>query len=292
VGVLYGLFGVGASFATPALSFLGIPPLAAVVSPLPGFLPSSMAGALAYARRGKVDWSLAGRVTAGALPAAIVGAATSHLVPGRALLALQALTLIVIGTRILWPTRHPAVAPTTAPMPVPVRTRGALPPATVPVAVRGGGGVGPAGVPVAVRGGGGVGPAGVPVAVAGRTGSVAGWALVGGAVVVGFLSGLLANGGGFLLVPWFLMILGLDMHRATGTSLLVAASLTVPTIAVHAFVGDVDWWIAAPFALGVVPGAAMGAWLAQRLPTSRLRLAFGLLLLAIGLYYLPTQLLS
>jgi len=277
VGVLYGLFGVGASFATPALSFLGIPPLAAVVSPLPGFLPSSMAGALAYARRGKVDWSLAGRVTAGALPAAIVGAATSHLVPGRALLALQALTLIVIGTRILWPTRHPAVAPTTAPMPVPVRTRGALPPATVPVAV---------------RGGGGVGPAGVPVAVAGRTGSVAGWALVGGAVVVGFLSGLLANGGGFLLVPWFLMILGLDMHRATGTSLLVAASLTVPTIAVHAFVGDVDWWIAAPFALGVVPGAAMGAWLAQRLPTSRLRLAFGLLLLAIGLYYLPTQLLS
>ena len=277
MGVLYGLFGVGASFATPALSFLGIPPLAAVVSPLPGFLPSSMAGALAYARRGKVDWSLAGRVTAGALPAAIVGAATSHLVPGRALLALQALTLIVIGTRILWPTRHPAVAPTTAPMPVPVRTRGALPPATVPVAV---------------RGGGGVGPAGVPVAVAGRTGSVAGWALVGGAVVVGFLSGLLANGGGFLLVPWFLMILGLDMHRATGTSLLVAASLTVPTIAVHAFVGDVDWWIAAPFALGVVPGAAMGAWLAQRLPTSRLRLAFGLLLLAIGLYYLPTQLLS
>ena len=44
VGVLYGLFGVGSSFATPALSFLGIPPLAAVVSPLPAFLPSSMAG--------------------------------------------------------------------------------------------------------------------------------------------------------------------------------------------------------------------------------------------------------
>jgi uncharacterized membrane protein YfcA len=238
VGVLYGLFGVGASFATPALSFLGIPPLAAVVSPLPGFLPSSMAGAWSYARRGKVDWPLAGRVIAGALPAAVVGAATSQHVGGRSLLVLQALTLVLIGTRVLWPRK--------------------------------------------------------PTLAAGSDQNTVrwGWAVVAGAVVVGFLSGLLANGGGFLLVPWFLMVLGLDMHRATGTSLLVAASLTVPTIAVHGLVGDVDWWVAAPFAVGVVPGAVLGAWLAQHVPTGRLRLAFGVLLVVIGLYYLPTQLLA
>jgi uncharacterized membrane protein YfcA len=228
VGLVYGLFGVGSAFATPALSFLGIPPLTAVVSPLPAFLPSSLAGAWSYARRDSIDRPLAARVVAGALPAAIAGALTSQYVGGPILLTLQAAVLLLIGTRLLTPT--------------PARSAGR-------------------------RAVGGV------------------WVVVG-AVVVGFLAGLLANGGGFLLVPWFLMVLGLDMHRATGTSLLVAATLTVPTIAVHALVGDVDWLIAIPFAAGVVPGAVVGAHLAQRLPTGRLRLAFGALLVAIGAWYL------
>jgi uncharacterized membrane protein YfcA len=42
VGVLYGLFGVGSAFATPALALVGVPPLTAVVAPLPAFVPSSM----------------------------------------------------------------------------------------------------------------------------------------------------------------------------------------------------------------------------------------------------------
>src|SRR4051794_6691065 len=77
----------------------------------------------------------------------------------------------------------------------------------------------------------------------------------GAAAVVGFTSGLLANGGGFLLVPLFLVALGLDMNEAAGTSLVVAAALTVPTIATHMLLGDLDWSVSAWFAIGLVPAA-------------------------------------
>ncbi|MEZ5135771.1 MAG: TSUP family transporter [Acidimicrobiales bacterium] len=68
VGVIYGTFGVGSAFATPILSLLGVPGMAAVVGPLPALLPGSAAGAWSYARQGKVDWQLGRRTLAGALP--------------------------------------------------------------------------------------------------------------------------------------------------------------------------------------------------------------------------------
>lgn len=233
VGLLYGLFGVGAAFATPALSALGIPPLAAVVAPLPAFVPSSMAGAWSYARRGEVDWPLAYRVMSGAVPAAIAGAVAGHWVDSELLLVLKAVTLLAVGVRMLAPDRRPADAR--------VLRRHA------------------------------------------RSHVLA------AAIVVGFVSGMLANGGGFLLVPWFLVVLGLDMHEATGTSLLIAATLTVPTLATYLLLGGIDWYIAVPFGLGVVPGSLAGGWLAQHLPTARLRVAFGLVLVGFALYNLGRQ---
>ncbi len=69
------------------------------------------------------------------------------------------------------------------------------------------------------------------------------------AALVGFASGLLANGGGFLLVPMFLLLLGLEMNRASGTSLVVASALTLPTLVVHVGLGDIDYTVAAAFAV-------------------------------------------
>ena len=106
------------------------------------------------------------------------------------------------------------------------------------------------------------------------------------AVVVGFTSGLLANGGGFLLVPLFLVLLGLDMHRATGTSLLIAATLTVPTLATHMLLGDIDWTTAGPLAAGLVPGALLGGLVGQRFPARRHATAFGLFLVTFAAWYL------
>jgi uncharacterized membrane protein YfcA len=108
---------------------------------------------------------------------------------------------------------------------------------------------------------------------------------------IGFASGLLANGGGFLLVPLFLLALGLDMNEAAGTSLVVAFAVTIPTLLTHAAVGDVDWLIAGLFALGLVPGTLAGGQLGNRLPTARLRHAFGFLLLGFAVWFLARQVL-
>lgn len=113
--------------------------------------------------------------------------------------------------------------------------------------------------------------------------------VIGSAMAIGFASGLLANGGGFLLVPLFLLVLGLDMNEAAGTSMVVAAALTVPTLVTHAVLGDIDWLIAGLFAAGLVPGALIGGRIAQRLPMGRLRTAFGVLLVGFAVWFLIRQ---
>lgn len=113
--------------------------------------------------------------------------------------------------------------------------------------------------------------------------------LTGAAVLVGFSSGLLANGGGFLLVPLFLLAVGLDMSEATGTSLVVASVLTIPTLLTHAVLGDIDWTVSAVFALGLIPGAWLGALTSKHLATEKLRGAFGVLLVGFAMWFLVRE---
>ncbi len=78
VGLLYGLFGVGSAFATPVLSLLGVPGMAAIVGHLPALFPGSAAGAWSYSKQGKVDWAMPRAALIGAFPAAIVGASLAN----------------------------------------------------------------------------------------------------------------------------------------------------------------------------------------------------------------------
>jgi hypothetical protein len=110
------------------------------------------------------------------------------------------------------------------------------------------------------------------------------------AAAAAFVSGLLANGGGFLLVPIFVLALGLTAARAAGTSLVAAAALTVPTIAAHWFLGDIDWAIAAAFAVGLVPASMLGARIGRALPPHVTRPAFGVVLSAFSVFFLVHQL--
>jgi len=108
--------------------------------------------------------------------------------------------------------------------------------------------------------------------------------------VIGFVAGLLANGGGFLLVPTFLLGLGLTMPEATATSLVVVTALSVPAVVTHAVLGDIDWGVAVPFAAGLVPATALAAVVASRLDVGHLRMAFGVALIAVGGWFLYHQL--
>jgi uncharacterized protein len=106
--------------------------------------------------------------------------------------------------------------------------------------------------------------------------------LVMASALVGLLTGLLANGGGFLLVPMYLLIFGLDMKEAAGTSLLVVALLSVPTLATHWALGHVDWEAAGSFALGSIPASAISGRIAHRFAGDTVRMAFGIFLIVSG----------
>jgi uncharacterized membrane protein YfcA len=114
-------------------------------------------------------------------------------------------------------------------------------------------------------------------------------AVVAMAACVGFLTGLLANSGGFLLVPFFVVVLGLGMRRSAGTSLLTAAALSVPTLITHWALGHIDWTVSLFFALGLVPAAALSGRLAQRLPGRAVQQAFGAVLTVFGVWFLWHQ---
>ena len=113
--------------------------------------------------------------------------------------------------------------------------------------------------------------------------------VVGASFGVGLLTGLLANGGGFLLVPLFVLVLGLTTVKAAGTSMIVVGILTIPTLATHWALGHVDWTVAAGFALGLIPASLVGARLIQHVPADRARKAFGAMLTAFAVWFLIRQ---
>jgi uncharacterized membrane protein YfcA len=89
----------------------------------------------------------------------------------------------------------------------------------------------------------------------------------------GLLSGLLGLGGGMVLIPAFHQVLRLPLKATVATSLACVGILAVPSTVTHAVLGDIDWRLAFLLAVGVVPGARLGAWLSLRASDRRLRLA-------------------
>jgi uncharacterized protein len=107
--------------------------------------------------------------------------------------------------------------------------------------------------------------------------------LVSVALVVGLLSGLLANGGGFLLAPLFVLVLRLPIKQAFASSLAVAAALAVPGTIVHAALGHIDWTVVGIFGIASTPLSYAGARVAVRTHAARLERLYGAGLLIIGL---------
>lgn len=102
---------------------------------------------------------------------------------------------------------------------------------------------------------------------------------------VGVFTSLLANGGAFLLVPMYLLIFGLGMRQAVGTSLLVVTVLAIPTLVAHWALGHISWVLAGEFAAGLLPGSATGSQLAHHAQGPVIRRAFGWFLVAFGLFF-------
>ena len=105
-------------------------------------------------------------------------------------------------------------------------------------------------------------------------------ALIG--MAAGLMSGYVGVGGGFLMVPLFMGILGLPMSITSGTSLIAVMILAIPGTVTQALMGNVDWLVGIAVAVGSIPGAILGAKLVKRVPELALRFGYAVFLLAMA----------
>jgi uncharacterized membrane protein YfcA len=113
------------------------------------------------------------------------------------------------------------------------------------------------------------------------------YAMIG--LAAGVVSGLLGIGGGLVMVPLLAGWCRMPLKRALGTSLLTIPALVIPGTAVHAWLGNIDWWAALYLTIGAVPGARVGATLALGTAERTLRLLVGAGMLAIAVLYAGVQ---
>ncbi|NOZ77420.1 MAG: sulfite exporter TauE/SafE family protein [Euryarchaeota archaeon] len=102
-------------------------------------------------------------------------------------------------------------------------------------------------------------------------------------LLVGFFSGLMGVGGGFLAVPLMVGLLGVPMHVAVGSSLIVVIGAAASGVLIYWGEGDVAPVMALLLLAGGTLGAQVGAVVSQKLPDITLRRIFGVLMLVIGL---------
>lgn len=107
-------------------------------------------------------------------------------------------------------------------------------------------------------------------------------------LVVGFFSGLFGVGGGIVLVPLLIVVMGFGQRIASGTSLAAVLPTAIAGMISYAAHGSVDWIAGAILAAGAVAGSLVGTWLLHHTHPRYLRWIFVvfLLLVAVRLFFL------
>ena len=107
---------------------------------------------------------------------------------------------------------------------------------------------------------------------------------------VGFMTGILGVGGGFLIVPALVMLVGLPMQMAVGTSLIVIAMNSLAGFLGHAGDGSFNMTLTAIFTVAGLIGTFAGAKLNKRLPAGKLQKVFAWFVIALALFLLYNNL--
>ncbi|MET3809060.1 sulfite exporter TauE/SafE family protein [Arthrobacter sp. UYEF3] len=101
-------------------------------------------------------------------------------------------------------------------------------------------------------------------------------------LLVGFLTGLLGVGGGFLVTPALTIFLGLRMKQAVGTSLAIIAINSAAGFSAHAAGYTIDWATTLAFAIPALLGSVIAARFARRLKDKHIRMSFAVLIFAVA----------
>lgn len=91
----------------------------------------------------------------------------------------------------------------------------------------------------------------------------------------GLASGYVGVGGGFIMVPLMLSLIGIPMKKASGTSLIAVMILAIPGVIEQGLLGNINYTAGIMVAVGSIPGAVIGARLVRKVPERILRFIFG-----------------
>ena len=272
VGLLSGMFGVGGGFlTTPLLMFYGIPPTVAVASATTQITGASVSGVMVHMRRGGVDVKMGAVMIAGGLFGSLAGAGLFRLLQasGQIDLVIGSLYVLLLGWIGALMLKDALVAlGYVSASPSDERPRHNRWVASLPLRWR------------FYSSGLYLSPL-APLALG---------------FAAGMLTLLLGVGGGFILVPAMIYLLGMAPRVVVGTSLVMVLAVSAFATMVHSLTTQaVDIVLAALLLVGGVVGAQYGARLATRLKPDLLRFALAVIILlvafrmALGLAWRPDE---
>jgi len=255
VGLLSGLFGVGGGFLlTPLLMMIGVPPAVAAASDSNQIVAASVSGAMAHTRLGNVDWKLGLIMVAGGWLGGLAGTQLMHrlLASGNAQFVIQILYVIMLSvvgifmflesTRSLFGKKKAAAA---------------------------GGGKTPFLARLPLR---------VYFPGAGINASVI--ALLGLGGLTGVLAALMGVGGGFIMLPVLIYLVGIPTPIAVGTSLVTVLFTAGEVTLTQSMINHtVDLLLALVLLAGSSVGAQVGVRVGRLLKAEQVRVVFSLIVL-------------
>jgi uncharacterized protein len=262
VGMLSGMFGVGGGFlTTPLLIFYGIPPMVAAASASTQVTGASVSGVFAHMKRGGVDFQMGGVLVVGGIFGTLTGAVIFELLEklGQIDTVINILYVVMLGSigSLMAKESYQSVTALRGGKPVPPKKRRHHPlVANLPMRWR------------FYRSGLYISPL-APLILG---------------FVTGIMTMLLGVGGGFIMVPAMLYLLGMGAQVVVGTSLFQILFVTMSSTMMHSLTTKaVDIVLAVLLLIGSVTGAQIGAKLAQRMQPEYLRLLLAVIVLLVAL---------
>ena len=275
VGVLSGMFGVGGGFLmTPLLFFIGIPPAVAVATEANQIVASSFSGVLAHVRRKTVDFRMGTVLLVGGLIGAALGVVVFNYLKslGQVDLLVKLSYVVFLGAigGMMFVESLRAIRKSRSGVVIPTRRKHGLA-HKLPLKMR----FRTSGLYISV----------IPPVIVG--------------IVVGVLAAIMGVGGGFIMVPAMIYLLGMPTKVVVGTSLYQIIFVTAFTTLLHAMTNfTVDIVLAVLLLVGGVIGAQIGTRIGTRLKAEQLRILLAIMVLAVSgklaldLLIMPSELYS
>ena len=259
VGFLSGLFGVGGGFLmTPLLIFLGIPPATAVGTEANQILGSSVSGGIAHGRKGNIDYEIGLFLLIGGIFGSTVGVVIFRLMrdAGKIDLIISLLYiafLTIIGSLMLYESVKVLIQKENK-LTLRKRRRSFIHSLPMKFKFR------KSMIYVSIL---------IPISIG---------------LFVGFLSSLMGVGGGFIMVPAMIYLLGMKTIAAIGTSLFQIVFVTANIVILQAtYNQSVDLILAILLLFGGVVGAQLGSKYSMKIKGEYLRVCLAILVLLVSL---------